>query len=366
MAGVFQSAKRQLRVFPIALALMAAFWGTAIAEEPFDPGKVTGPEIQAYRDAYVPREYPAPARLWFYADVAVVAGLLLSGTWLVRTNRPVRWISAQLAMALLYLGLIRGGCICPVGATANVLLGLARPELIGLATLALFLVPLIAALFSGRIFCGTVCPLGAVQQLLSKKRPRAVPVSLHRILLALPVVVLLATAATVWMGLGFLPCKLDPYTPLFFQGHAGVQKLAAWMAAGYAEPHWIVAGSAPAWGMLAAALIAGWFIPRIFCRYVCPYGVLLGMLAVVGFWRREIDAEACVQCELCVTNCPVQAIQPSQDGKTLKLSSYQCVQCGSCSRICKRQSILRKMPVESTAACTPTPKSQRSIFPSRT
>ena len=321
----------------VAALLMLATLGRAVAQDAdaLDPGRSTGPEIQAYRDQYVPREYPSPARAWFYADVAMVSGLLLSGMWLVRTHRPARWITAQLAGALLYFGMIRGGCICPVGATANVLLGLSRPELVGLATLGLFLAPLAVALASGRIFCGAVCPLGAVQQLLSRKKAAPLPRWLHRTLLALPVGVLLATAGTVWMGLGFLPCKLDPYTPLFFQGHACVQKWASWVSWGHAEPGWILAGSALAWAILTAALIAGWFIPRLFCRYVCPYGVLLGLLAAVAFWRREIDATSCKQCRRCVKHCPVQAIQPSADGKTLEISSYQCVQCGRCSEICK-------------------------------
>lgn len=319
--------------------LIAHGHALAAEETAFDPGKATGPEIQAFRDEWVPQEYPSPARAWFYADVAVLTGLLLSGTWLVRQHRPARWISAQLALALLYSGIIRGGCICPVGATANVLLGVSHPELVGLATLALFLTPLVAALVSGRIFCGAVCPLGAVQQLLSRNNARPLPRWLHRFLLVLPAVILLATGVFVWTGLGFLPCQLDPYKPFFFQGHALVQKLTAMLSLKHVEAGWILAGSGLAWAILAAALIAGWFIPRVFCRYVCPYSVLLGLLAAVGFWRRKIDADACIQCSRCVKQCPVQAIQPSADGKAFKLSSYQCVQCGLCSGVCKQRAV---------------------------
>lgn len=322
------------------VVMLGTVWGAQVNEaDTPDPGRATGAEIQTYRDRVVPREYPSPARAWFYADAALVAGLLLSGTWLVRTHRPIKWISAQLALALLYFGMVRGGCICPVGATANVLLGLSHPELIGLATLALFLVPLIVSLVSGRIFCGLVCPLGAVQQFLSRSTSRQVPRLLHRILLVLPAAVLLATAVQVWTGLGFLPCRLDPYTPLFFQGHAFVQKLTALVSWGNAETGWILAGSGLAWEILGVALLTGWLVPRVFCRYVCPYSVLLGMLASVGFWRRKIDVETCLRCQNCVKLCPVQAIQPLADGRTLKVSSYQCVQCGRCSEVCRGESV---------------------------
>lgn len=332
---------RKLSGCLLAVLLMLVICGRALAAEEaeFDPGKAIGPEIQAFRDQWVPNEYPSPAQAWFYADVAAVAGLLLSGTWLVRTHRPARWISAQLALALAYFGIIRGGCICPVGATANVLLGISHPELVGLATLALFLTPLIVALVSGRIFCGAVCPLGAVQQLLSRNDARPLPRRLHRALLVLPAVILLATGVFVWTGRGFLPCQLDPYTPIFFQGHAFVQKLMAMFSLKPVEAGWILAGSGLAWAVLAAALIAGWFIPRVFCRYVCPYSVLLGLLAAVGFWRRKVDAASCLQCGSCLKQCPVQAIQSSADGNAFKLSSYQCVQCGRCSGVCKRHAV---------------------------
>lgn len=329
---------RSLSLRCLAAALiMLTIVGSAFAQDLPDPERATGPEIQAYRDQVIPTEYSPPARAWIYADVVVLAGLLLTGSWLVRKERPKRWVSIHLSAALLYFGIIRGGCICPVGATANVFLGLAHPELVGLATLALFLIPLIVALISGRVFCGTVCPLGAIQHLFSRKKTITVPRWLHRILLGLPILILLTTAGSVWLGHGFLPCHLDPYKLLFFQSHAIVQKITAWISLGHAEPTLILAGSGFTWGLFGIALVAGWFIPRIFCRYICPYSVLLGLLAATAFWRRRIDIAECTHCARCVKHCPVQAIEPSRDGKTLQLSSYQCVQCGNCFEICNRR-----------------------------
>ena len=328
-----------LALILIAFAAVRTSRAAGEAEsDSFDPGRVTGPEIQVYRDSYVPREYPAPARAWVYADVAVLGGLLLSGIWLARTNRSSRLVSMQLAFALLYFGFVRGGCICPVGATANVFLGVQHPELVGLATLALFLLPLAAALVSGRVFCASVCPLGALQQLLSSPNAKPLTLWLHRVLLLIPPAVLVATAAWVWMGCGFLPCQIDPYVPAFFQSHAFLQKLASLASSQYAEPGLILAGTLKTWAVFAVALIAGWFVPRIFCRYLCPYGVLLGLFSAVAFWRRQISAESCLQCNRCVKHCPVQAIENTRDG-SVKVSSFQCVQCGRCHELCARKSI---------------------------
>ncbi|MEI6350180.1 MAG: 4Fe-4S binding protein [Verrucomicrobiota bacterium] len=322
------------------LIAFAAVSASLAVDEPdsFDPGKAVGSEIQTYRDHAIPREYPAPARAWVYADVAVMAGLLITGMWLVRTNRSSRWISIQLAFALLYFGFARGGCICPVGATANVFLGIQHPELVGLATLALFLLPLVAALACGRVFCGSVCPLGALQHLLSSPKAKPLPLSLHRALLFIPPAILVATTVRVWLGCGFLPCEIDPYVPAFFQSHSLLQKLASLASSQYAEPVLILAGSSKTWALLSATLIAGWFVPRIFCRYLCPYGVLLGLFSAVAFWRRQINAESCLQCNRCVKHCPVQAIENARDG-SVSVSPFQCVQCGRCHELCAHKSI---------------------------
>jgi polyferredoxin len=323
-------------LFFLGFAPGLAAAATGDAGEVFDAGKATGAAIQAYRDAYVPQVFSPPARGWLYADVTVLALLVLSGSWFVLSNRPARWITAHLAAALLYFGLFRGGCLCPVGATANAALGVVRPELIGRAELAIFLVPLVIALFCGRIFCGTVCPLGAIQHLVSPRRAWPLPRWLHRVLLALPVVVLFATVGYAFSGKCFLVCRLDPYVPVFFQSHAWVQKITSWITPQFAEPGLIAVANRDVWLMLAVVLLLGWLIPRVFCRYVCPYGVLLGLLSVVAFRRRHIEPGDCVQCRKCEGECPVQAISVAPGTESIQLSVYQCVQCGRCSSGCQR------------------------------
>lgn len=304
--------------------------------EELEAGKATGAEIQAFRDAYVPQQYSPPAPGWIYADACVLTLLVASGTWLVLAGRPARWISVHLVAALVYFGLLRGGCVCPVGATSNVAIGLVRPALIGRAELAIFLVPLVAALIGGRTFCGAACPLGAVQHIVSPRRARPLERWLHRLLLALPIAVLFATVWSALAGPIFFVCRLDPYTPIFFQSHALVQKATSWITPQFAEPGIVIAGSRWAWLAVAVALLLGWLVPRIFCRYLCPYGVLLGALSLAAFRRRQIDPEACSRCGKCERECPVQAITVPAAPRRPEISAYQCIQCGRCSGVCPR------------------------------
>ncbi len=325
----------------IALAALLIAWLAPVAVRAAEPDcqKAEGALIQSYRDEYVPREFACPSRAWVYADVAVLSLLLASGAWIVLAGKPSGWISAQLAVALLYFGLFRGGCICPVGATANVSLALLHPELIGRATLAIFLLPLLVALLCGRVFCAAVCPLGAFQHFVSARFAKPLPALLHKALLGLPPLVLAATALMAAGRLGFLPCMLDPYKPLFFSGHALVQKLASLAGLGFSEPGIILAGSVTAWGILAGVVIIGRRVPRPFCRYACPYGVLLGLVSIFAFRRRRIDPDFCAACSRCEKTCPVQAISvdPLNRQAGASISSYQCVQCGRCSDGCKFQ-----------------------------
>jgi polyferredoxin len=295
-------------------------------------GAASGPEIQAFRDAYVPHVFAPPSPWWAYADAIVLAVLLAGATWLVIHRRSRWWLTVHLAVGLVYFGLFRGGCLCPVGAISNVTLGVVHPELMGRAELAIFLLPLVIALAAGRVFCGAVCPLGAIQHFVSPKESRPVPSLVHRVLLILPAVVL---GATVWLAIAggvFFVCRLDPYKPVFFTGYSVAQRL---LAAGTTatDARWWFAGDAFAWLFLALMLVCGWVIPRVFCRYLCPYGVLLALLAQVGFIRRQPNASACTHCQRCVRACPVQAIRGAT-GTVPSISPYQCLQCGRCAEAC--------------------------------
>jgi NAD-dependent dihydropyrimidine dehydrogenase PreA subunit len=61
-----------------------------------------------------------------------------------------------------------------------------------------------------------------------------------------------------------------------------------------------------------AFLAVGAFVARPYCRYMCPYGVLLGLLSRVAWRSAEITPRTCVRCRLCERVCPVDAIEPPE------------------------------------------------------
>jgi ferredoxin len=59
----------------------------------------------------------------------------------------------------------------------------------------------------------------------------------------------------------------------------------------------------------AAFLLLGMFVGRPYCRFLCPYGGLLKLAAIVSKWRVTITPDTCTQCRLCENACPYGAIQ---------------------------------------------------------
>jgi ferredoxin len=60
----------------------------------------------------------------------------------------------------------------------------------------------------------------------------------------------------------------------------------------------------------ACLLVIGLFVGRPYCRYLCPYGAILGVLSRFSKWHLRIPPEECIQCRLCADVCPYDAIRP--------------------------------------------------------
>jgi len=220
-------------------------------------------------------------------DMAVLIGALTLAAWLAfrqRSRRGLVWLGI---FSVLYFGFWRKGCICSIGSIQNLALGLADSSYaVPVIAIVFGLVPLVVALFFGRIFCSSVCPHGALQDLVLLK-PVTVPVWLEHPLRLIPYTYLGLAIIFAATGGGFIICQYDPFVPLFrFSGSAAM----------------VLTG--------VGFLVAGIFIGRPYCRFLCPYGVLLGLAGNVAKWRVRITPADCTQCRLCEKSCPFNAIEP--------------------------------------------------------
>jgi ferredoxin len=232
---------------------------------------------------------PAPrAQAWQYIDVLVLIGALAVTTWLALKKRSRQGLIWMSVFSLAYFGFYRQGCICSVGSVQNVSLALFNTGYsIPLTALLFFIIPLLFALAYGRVFCAGVCPLGAIQELTGLK-PVKLPKAIEIVLASVPFIYLAIAILLASTKSQFLICRYDPFVGIF--------RLDA--------PYTMIIFG-------ALLLLAGIFVNRPYCRFLCPYGVLLNIFSRFAGKHLTITPAECTNCRLCEEVCPYDAIIPS-------------------------------------------------------
>ncbi|MCL4455980.1 MAG: 4Fe-4S binding protein [Nitrospirae bacterium] len=75
---------------------------------------------------------------------------------------------------------------------------------------------------------------------------------------------------------------------------------------------------------------------NFWCRYLCPYGGLLGLLSVLSPIKIKRNDAACIQCGLCSKNCP--SLLPVDKKDTVR--SPECTGCLTCVSHCPAKHVL--------------------------
>ncbi len=172
----------------------------------------------------------------------------------------------------------------------------------------------VALIFWGRgAFCGWLCPFGALQELTNRvakalKVPQLkIPWGVHERLWPIKYIIFLALFA---VSLGSLA---------FAEQLAEVEPFKTAIILRFMREWWFV--------LFAVALIvAGLFVERFFCRYLCPLGAALaipGRLRMFDWLKRY--RECGNPCMRCYKECPVEAIHPEGH-----INPNECISCLHC------------------------------------
>jgi polyferredoxin len=265
----------------LAVAVLAVASGVAQAEH----YNVRPPQFQKHQ---IPELSPPEARsnALEYLDLAALVVALSLASFFALKLRSRKALFVLTLASLAWFGFWRAGCVCAIGATQNVTLALCDSSYgIPVFVVGFFVLPLVFTLFFGRTFCAAVCPLGAAQELVAV-RPVKVPAWLEHALGLLPFLYLGLAVMLAATGTAFIICRYDPFVNFFRLG-GGIHML-------------IFGGS---------VLLIGAFVGRPYCRYLCPYGAILGCLSRASRQHVRIPPEECIQCRLCEDACPYGAIQ---------------------------------------------------------
>ncbi|MBN1290630.1 MAG: 4Fe-4S binding protein [Candidatus Latescibacteria bacterium] len=240
-------------------------------------------------------------KLYEYFDLFVLITALSLASYFALKLRSRTKMFLLMIFCLLYFGFFRKGCICPVGSVQNVSLALFDAAYTIPATvIAFFALPLVFTLFFGRTFCAAVCPLGAIQDVVIFK-PAVVSPWIAQVLGMIPYLYLGLAVLFASTGAGFIICQYDPFVG-FFRFGASFNMIALGIS----------------------LLILGTVVARPYCRFLCPYGVILNWMSRLSKWHVTITPAECINCRLCEESCPFGAINmpvmehPVNRGKSIR------------------------------------------------
>ncbi len=83
-------------------------------------------------------------------------------------------------------------------------------------------------------------------------------------------------------------------------------------------------------GVLTGLVIASLFVRNFWCRYLCPYGALMGLFSLVSPTRVERNAETCIDCGSCSKVCPHSLPVAAKP----RIISSECSGCLDCTAVC--------------------------------
>ena len=195
--------------------------------------------------------------------------------------------------------------------------------------LIILIIILSTAILLKRGFCSWVCPFGLLTEYLNKghrwlfrkriKMPRCLDYplrSLKYLLLAFflwAILIKMNAAALEYFIYSPYNMVADIKMLYFFEN---ISALAFWV--------------------LLAIFLLAILIRNFWCRYLCPYGALLGILSFLSLFKIHRNQDTCTNCRQCTRTCPVDI----QVHKTSCVISDECHACLRCVSACPEKNTL--------------------------
>ena len=163
------------------------------------------------------------------------------------------------------------------------------------------------------VYCGWLCPFGALQELVNAAARRLrvpqidIPFAVHERLWAIKYILFIGLFALSLHSLreAIVYAEVEP-----FKTAISLKFQRSWPFVAY----------------VGGLIIAGLFIERFFCRYLCPLGAALAIparLRTFNWLKRRHQCGS--ECQICRERCTVQAIHP-----TGEINPNECIHCLEC------------------------------------
>jgi len=199
----------------------------------------------------------------------------------------------------------------------------------------IFLAIALVSLVFGKSFCSWFCPIGFLSELVADfgeklfGRKIRVPKFLDYLLRSLKYLILVFFSYAIFMGMDALTLKLfldSPYNIIadlkLYYFFADITRFS------------II--------VLSVLFVLSVIIRNFWCRYLCPYGALLGIFSLFSPNKIKRNAASCIDCGLCAKACPSSI----KVDKVNIVVSDECTTCMSCVDACPVADTLNLQPVK--------------------
>lgn len=214
------------------------------------------------------------------------------------------------------------------------------------AAMALLLAFVTMSLLMRKSFCSWLCPVGTISEYLWKtgrktfRRNFAAP---RRLDIGLRGLKYLLLAFFVWAVGGMSVGAIEQFILSPYGLVADVKMLNFFRHMGLTAA-----------AVTGVFLIGSIFVKNLWCRYLCPYGALVGLVSMLSPMRIRRDPDTCIDCAKCAKACP--SLLPVD--ALVQIRSAECIGCLECIESCPEEGALfysalnrRRVTAWQVAAC---------------
>jgi len=243
------------------------------------------------------------SQIFFFALIALIS----FNRYLIETGRELPFIGSPSLHS-----------ICPFGGVAaftalfkyDVMIPKIHPS-----TFSLFAIILLLGVIFGPVVCGYMCPLGSIQEwfgklgkkLLKKRYNHIIPDKLDKLMRYLRYGVLFFVVYMTTTSLKLVFEEIDPYFALF--------------------NFWSDKAATGGLIVLGITLLLSLFVERPWCKYLCPFGALIGLTNFFSIFKIRRNGSSCISCKSCDKICPMNI--KISDKNTV--TNHQCIRCDQCT-----------------------------------
>lgn len=197
------------------------------------------------------------------------------------------------------------------------------------AAMFLFIAFLAMSVLLKKAFCSWLCPVGTLSENLWKIGRRIFGRNLR-----LPKFLDIPLRGLKYLLLGFFG---------FFILAMSAEALGSFME----TPYGLLADvkmlnffrdmGATAMLVIGILVLLSMLIQNFWCRYVCPYGALMGLASLFSPVKIRRDGEACIDCGKCARDCPSHL----PVDRLVQIRSVECTACMVCIASCPAENALQ-------------------------